>query len=100
MGKQKDSLSVDRTEIILVDTHGPHGSMHITQDQVASIVLERATVRKLFSKTETEKLTINVRKVHPAPYLLASECGEHWQGYREALEKFAKYNTIPFENKL
>ena len=100
MSKTKRTLSVDKTEIILIDIHGPGGQKNITQDQVASIVLDRTEVRKLFSKKETEKLTINVRKLHPSPYLLQSECGEHWESYKADLEKFAKYNSIPFENKL
>ncbi len=100
MAKTKNTLSVDKTELILIDTHGSNGQMNITQDQVAGIELEKTVVKKLFKKIETEKLTVNVRKVHPSPYLLESECGEHWAQYKADLEQFARYNTIPFTNKL
>ena len=100
MGKHKGTLSVDKTEFILIDTHGPGGQMNITQDQVAGFTLERVEIRKLFRKISTEKITIDIRKVHPSPYILESECGENWPQYKGDLQKFAVYNSIPFTNKL
>lgn len=100
MAKTKRTLSVDKTEIILIDLHTKRGQMNITQDQVAGIVLESVEVRKLFSKVKSEKITINIRKVHPAPFILQSECGEYWNEYRTALENFCKENRLPFTNNL
>lgn len=96
----KRVLSVDKTEIIYIDLHTKRGQMNITQDQVAGITLEKAEVRKLFKKLTCEKLTINIRKIHPAPYLLQSECGEHWEEYKTALEAFCKENRLSFTNNL
>lgn len=96
----KRILSVDKTEIILIDLHTKRGQMNITQDQVAGITLEKAEVRKLFKKVTCEKITINIRKIHPAPYLLQSECGEHWVEYKTNLERFCKENRLPFTNNL
>ena len=99
MAKEKGTLAVDKTEIILIDQHGGRGRMSITQDQVADIVIEKTEVRKLFKKIQTEKATVNVRKVHPAPYLLESECHENWDAYKQGLKTFAEYNHIPFTDK-
>lgn len=97
--KEKGTLAVDKTEIILIDLHGGRGRMSITQDQVADIVIERAEVKKLFKKFETEKATVNIRKIHPSPYLLQSECNEDWEAYKAGLKEFAAYNHIPFTDK-
>ena len=96
----KRVLSVDKTEIILIDLHTKRGQMNITQDQVAGITLEKTEIRKLFKKVTCEKLTINIRKIHPAPYLLEGECAEHWAEYKQKLEGFCKENRLPFTNNL
>ena len=96
----KRTLSVDKTEIILIDLHTKRGQMNITQDQVAGMVLESVEIRKLFKKVKTEKITINIRKIHPAPYVLESESAEHWAEYKAALENFCKENRLSFTNNL
>ncbi|MBO6055319.1 MAG: hypothetical protein J6P31_07340 [Oscillospiraceae bacterium] len=96
MAKAKGTLACDKTEIILIDIHGGRGRMSITQDQVADIVIEKTEIKKLFKKISTEKATVNIRKIHPSPYLLEYECGENWAAYKAGLKEFATYNHITF----
>ncbi len=91
----------DKTEIVVMFMAGnKFQTANLQYSDIQRIQFDPLQERKLFSKVQSEKITlVTGKRPEPIVYTMLKEKA-HWGEYKEKLQKFAERNTITFVNNL
>lgn len=95
-----DPIIVDKTELILATGNGSE-SINATYDKIIRIQVNKCEETKLFKKIPSEQITVTVRGREDPVVFYRTKVGEElFDGYKAALQKFAKDNRVSFTSNV
>jgi hypothetical protein len=99
---KEDPILVDRTELILsASVGGGMEPISVSYDKIIRIEFRKCEETKLFKKFPSEQIVFTVRGREDPVIFYRQKVGEAlFDGYKTALQKFAKENRVTFLNSL
>ena len=95
-----DPILIDKTELILASGNGSE-TINAAYDKIIRIEIRKCEETKLFKKIPSEQIVITVRGREDPVVFYRTKVGEElFDGYKTALQKFAKDNRVSFASNL
>lgn len=98
---KEDPILIDKTELILSAPAGGSESISVSYDRIIRIEFRKCEETKLFKKFPSEQIVFTIRGREDPVVFFRSKVGEAlFDGYKPALQKFAKDNRVSFASNL
>ena len=99
---KEDPILIDKTELILMAPQGGGTeTINVAYDKIIRIEFRKCEESKLFKKFPSEQIVFTIRGREDPVIFFRGKVGEDlFDGYKSAIQKFAKDNRVSFARNL